>query len=51
MAPYVVFHIAEYLCAMIALFAYKDLVVAASMRVDEVALYVLIFKRCILVLL
>ena len=40
-----VFHVAEYLSAMIALFADKDLVVAAGVRVNKGALIVQGFQR------
>ena len=38
MAPYVIFHIAEYLCAVIALFTDKNLVIAAGVWVNKGAL-------------
>ena len=40
-APYVIFHIAEYLCAVIALLAEKNLIVAASLWVNNGSLGVL----------
>ena len=43
MAPYVIFHIAEYLCAVIALFTEENLVTAAGVRVNKGTLVVLCF--------
>ena len=45
MAPYVIFHIAKYLSAIIALFTDKNLIIPASLRIKNGVLIEQVFYR------
>ena len=45
MAPYVIFHIDKYLSAIIALFTDKNLIIAASLRIENGVLIEQVFYR------